>query len=184
MRKYISLLRGINVSGNNQLPMEALKKVYQALGCVQVRTYIQSGNVVFQTANSVKTLEHNLSHIIKEVFGYVVPVLVKEASFFNRVITHNPFKNFDTHTLYATLLGDVAHQAQLENIAGDAGGGDKFVIQEGVVYVHCPKGYGKTRFNNSFFETRTGAWTTTRNWKTICKLVELASFQHESQQKI
>jgi uncharacterized protein (DUF1697 family) len=81
MQKYISLLRGINVSGNNQLPMEALKKVYQVLGCVQVSTYIQSGNVVFQTAGSVKQLEQHLSDIIKEKFGYVVPVLVKKSLF-------------------------------------------------------------------------------------------------------
>jgi uncharacterized protein (DUF1697 family) len=122
MQKYISLLRGINVSGNNQLPMEALKKVYQVLGCVQVSTYIQSGNVVFQTAGSVKQLEQHLSDIIKEKFGYVVPVLVKKVSFFSKVIAHNPFKNFDPHTLHVTLLGDLAHQTQLDNIAGNAGG--------------------------------------------------------------
>jgi uncharacterized protein (DUF1697 family) len=64
------------------------------------------------------------------------------------------------------------------------GGEDKFVIQEGVVYVHCPKDYGKTRLSNSCFETRGVGWATTRNWKTICKLVELATVQHESQQKV
>ena len=92
--------------------MIALKDLYQVLGCMHVTTYIQSGNVILQAASSIKELEHSLSRTIEEKFGYTVPVLVREASFFSSIVTQNPFKDCDNSTLYVTLLGDAAHQAQ------------------------------------------------------------------------
>jgi uncharacterized protein (DUF1697 family) len=174
MHTYISLLRGINVSGKNKLPMTTLKDLYQALGCMHVTTYIQSGNVILQTASSITALEHNLSQAIKEKFGYTVPVLVREVAFFSSIVAQNPFKDCDPSTLYVTLLGDATHQAQIASMADGAGGADRFVIQEGVIYVHCPTGYGSTPLNNNFFEKQGKTWATTRNWKTINRLVALA----------
>lgn len=106
MHTYISRLRGINVSGKNKLPMTTLKDLYQMLGCMHVTTYIQSGNVILQTASSITALEHNLSQAIKEKFGYTIPVLVREVAFFSSIVAQNPFKDCDPSTLYVTLLGD------------------------------------------------------------------------------
>jgi uncharacterized protein (DUF1697 family) len=152
MHTYISLLRGINVSGKNKLPMTALKDLYQALGCMHVTTYIQSGNVILQTAGSITALEHNLSRAIREKFGYTVPVLVREVAFFSIIVAQNPFKDCDPSTLYITLLGDAAHHAQIASMTDGTGGTDRFVIREGVIYVHCPIGYGSTLLNSNFFE--------------------------------
>jgi uncharacterized protein (DUF1697 family) len=174
MHTYISLLRGINVSGKNKLPMTALKDLYQALGCMHVTTYIQSGNVVLQTAGSITALEHNLSRAIREKFGYTVPVLVREVAFFSIIVAQNPFKDCDPSTLYITLLGDAAHHAQIASMTDGTGGTDRFVIREGVIYVHCLIGYGSTLLNSNFFEKQSKTWATTRNWKTINRLVALA----------
>ena len=180
MHTYISLLRGINVSGKNKLPMTALKDIYQALGCVHVTTYIQSGNVILQAASSMEELAYRLSRAIEEKFGYTVPVLVREAAFFSSIVAQNPFKDCDPSTLYVTLLGDAAHQAHIASMADGTWGADRFVIQEDVVYVHCPTGYGSTPLNNNFFEKTGKTWATTRNWKTINRLVALSTWSSKS----
>jgi uncharacterized protein (DUF1697 family) len=180
MHTYISLLRGINVSGKNKLPMTALKDIYQALGCMHVTTYIQSGNVIFQAASNIEALAYNLSQAIKEKFGYTVPVLVREAAFFSSVAACSPFKDCDPSTLYVTLLGDTTHQEQIASITDDTWGEDRVMVQEGVIYVHCPEGYGRTLLNNNFFEKKGKTWATTRNWKTINRLVELSKWSSKS----
>jgi uncharacterized protein (DUF1697 family) len=176
MHTYISLLRGINVSGKNKLPMIALKEIYQALGGQQVTTYIQSGNVIFQAACHSTALAKEISQTIQKVFGYMVPVLIQKVAFFSKVVASNPFKDCDPSTLYVTILGDTTHQTQLVcSEEHTIGGMDQFIVQGDVVYVHCPGGYGRTLWNNRFFEAKGKTWATTRNWKTICKLTELAT---------
>ena len=179
MNTYISLLKSINVGGKNKLPMTALRDIYQVLGCTNVTTYIQSGNVIFRAANNTKTLENGVSQILYRQWGYTIPVWIRKVHFFSRIITNNPFEGFEPSTLYVTLLGDATQQTQIPNMTEQAWGGDRFVAQGSVVYVHCPHGYGRTKLNNSFFESRGHTRATTRNWKTICRLVELATTQYE-----
>ena len=174
MYTYISLLRGINVNGKNKLPMAALKNIYETLGGAHVTTYIQSGNVIFSAAIDVRALENSLKQTIQEKWGYIIPALVRKAHFFNEIIDNNPFKGYDPNTLYVTLLGDVTHGANIADVADKTWRQDKFVVQKDIVYVHCPHGYGRTKLNNSFFEAKGHTWATTRNWKTVCKLTELA----------
>lgn len=174
MFSYISLLRGINVSGKNKLPMADLKQLYEAIGATHVHTYIQSGNVLFRAASSSTTLATRISQAIQDQWGYTVPVLVRDITFFEEMVAKNPFKECDSTSLHVTLLHDTAHQELLADMAGKSWGDDTFVIRDGVVYIHCPQGYGRTQLNNGFFETKGKTWATTRNWKTINKLVALA----------
>ncbi len=121
MHTYVSLLRGINVSGKNRLSMTALKDIYRALGCIQVTTHIQSGNVILQATSSKEALACSLSQAVREAFGYIVPVLVRAVAFFSNIVVQNPFTDCDPSTLYVTLLGDVvAYQAQIVSIADGA----------------------------------------------------------------
>lgn len=175
MPTYIALLRGINVNGKNKLPMEALKGICQDLGYAQVTTYIQSGNVVLQADETPQEITQSLAQAIQAQFGYTVPVLVQEEPFFSQVVAQNPFQSCDPKTLHVTLLKNEGHGAKLTNLAPTIGGEDRFIVQNDVVYVHCPNGYGRTVLNNNFFETKAGTSATTRNWRTICKLVELAT---------
>ena len=177
MHTYVSLLRGINVSGKHRLPMITLQNIYQALGGRQVITYIQSGNVVFQSARDTTDLAEEISAAIQKEFGYTIPVYIQELNFFKKIVTKNPFHNQDPSTLYVTILGNKTYHIQLTQLASKTWRKDRFHIEENVVYVHCPDGYGKTAFHNKFFERKGKIWATTRNWKTICKLVELATSQ-------
>jgi len=178
MQVYIALLRGINVSGQKKIKMADLKVLFQKLGFTEVVTYIQSGNVVFKASNNTNALEDSVRQAIQQQWGYNIPVSIQKAHLFGRIITNNPFKDCDPNTLYVTLLGDTTHQVQMENTQ-EVWGEDRFVVYKNVVYVHCPHGYGKTKLNNSFFESRGHTWATTRNWKTVCRLVELATTQYE-----
>jgi uncharacterized protein (DUF1697 family) len=155
--------------------MVALEKIYHALGGQQVITYIQSGNVIFQAACASTALAKKISQTIQKEFGYIVPVLIQEVAFFSKMVACNPFKDCDPSTLYVTILGDTTHKTQLIHLEKlTIGGTDRFSVQENVVYVHCPSGYGRTLWNNNFFEAKGKTWATTRNWKTICKLTECA----------
>lgn len=175
MPNYIALLRGINVSGRNKLPMAALKSLCEDLGYTQVTTYIQSGNVILQTNDKPKEIAQSLAHAIQAQFGYTVPVLVREATFFRQVIAQNPFQDCDPKTLHVTLLEGKGYEERLVKLATDIRGEDRFIAKKDVVYLYCPNGYGRTVLNNNFFETKTDASATTRNWRTICKLVELTA---------
>ena len=92
MTTYISILRGINVSGHKLIKMEALRKMYSDLGFSDVRSYIQSGNIIFSYKNSeTYSLEKKISKKINDTFGFDVPVLVKEISEFKKILSNNPF---------------------------------------------------------------------------------------------
>ena len=153
--------------------MAALKSLCEDLGYTQVTTYIQSGNVILQTDDTPEEIARKLTQAIQTQFDYTVPVLVREATFFHQVIAQNPFQDYNPKTLHVTLLDGEGYEAKLANLPRTIGGEDRFIVQNDVVYVHCPNGYGRTILNNSFFEAKAGTSATTRNWRTVCRLVEL-----------
>jgi len=104
MHTYISLMRGINVSGKNRLPMPELIRLYQELGCTYVQSYIQSGNIVFQSESSIEILEEAIINAIREQFGYIIQVFVREVSFFKNIVANNPFSFEKLDFLYITIL--------------------------------------------------------------------------------
>lgn len=175
MHTYISLLRGINVSGKNRLPMPALIRLYQELGCTYVHSYIQSGNIVFNSERSTAVLEEAIINSIRKQFGYTVPVFVREVSFFENIVVNNPFQFEKLEFLYITILKSSITENVVSAMQLNQWEEDKFIIYNNVVYVYCPNGYGRTRLNNNFFETRSKNWATTRNWKTITELLKLAN---------
>lgn len=174
MHTYISLLRGINVGNRNKIPMYALQDIYQTLGGTHVTTYIQSGNVVFRAFNGAATLEKSISQALQQAFNVIIQVMVREVAFFSEILTNNPFTGCDPNSLHVTLLGDTTGLVRLATLEKTTKGQDTFVVQTNAVYVHCPQGYGRTALNNSFFEANAKTWATTRNWRTINKVVALA----------
>lgn len=181
MTTYIALLRGINVSGSNLIRMEALKTSMERIGLISVRTYIQSGNLVFeypQTSNS--ELESLLSTAILNDFGCKVPVLVKNGMEFQEAIAENPFipgSQTQIETLHITFLSGVPQNELLDKILPLKDSSDEANIIENRIYLNCPNGYGRTKFTNTYFEKKLKQIATTRNWKTMLKLQEMAGSQ-------
>lgn len=176
MKTYISMLRGINVSGKNRISMAALKAIYEELGLKNVVTYVQSGNVVFDTAGEDATeLERNIENAITRSLGFDVPVIVRDQSCFQRLLDGNPFthqRNEEPAFLHITFLSDVP---AVGAPPVPDGCGDEFVMEDKELYLFCPGGYGETKLSNSFFERKLKVTATTRNWKTVNALYDLAS---------
>jgi uncharacterized protein (DUF1697 family) len=179
MVTYLSILRGINVSGHKLIKMEALRKLFEDLGFKNVQTYIQSGNVVFQSKKAKQSdLEKKIVKKIEEEFGFEVPVLVKEANELSVVLKNNPFLNQrkeDITKLHVTFLSEEPDQAAIVKIKEGNYAADEFIVSGKIIYLFCPGGYGNTKLSNNFFENKLKVIATTRNWKTVNELISMAN---------
>ena len=178
MAIYISILRGINVGGHNKIKMDDLRKLFANAGFGKVQTYIQSGNIIFETKKTTTIfLEKIIADEIKKQFGFNVPVLVIELEELKNVIKNNPFakdKLKNENYLHVTFLSG---KPAKENIAQIIAGNflpDEFIVINKAVYLHCPNGYGNTKLNNNFFENKLKLTATTRNWKTVNEILKIA----------
>jgi uncharacterized protein (DUF1697 family) len=177
MAIYLSILRGINVSGKNSIKMDALKKMYESLGFTGVITYIQSGNVIFES-KSTKGLDKIIEGKIKSEFDYDVLVIVLTYADLKNTIDSNPFvkrTNIESDKLHVTFLTEIPSNEDIKNIASINYTPDEFNIVDKAIYLHCPNGYGNTKLNNTFFEKKLKVKASTRNWKTTNELLKLMS---------
>ena len=177
MKTYISILRGINVSGKRMIKMGDLQKLYESLGFKNIHTYIQSGNVVFQFKKSkTAELEKKISKLINDKYNFEVPVLVLETDELRLILENNPFvntRNEDSTKLHVTFLEDAPDKAAIAKISGNLSP-DEYLINGKAIYLFCPNGYGNTKLNNNFFESKLKLTATTRNWKTSNELLKIA----------
>jgi len=179
MQTYISILRGINVSGHKMIKMDALRAMFETLGFKNVKTYIQSGNVVFQTKKtSPQALEKKIAKKIADSFGFEVPVLVIDSAELSHTLKNNPFVNKrkeDSTKLHVTFLSGEPQQAAIEKIKEGNYADDEFIVSGKNIYLFCPNGYGNTKLSNTFFENKLKLTATTRNWKTVNELINLSN---------
>ena len=179
MATYISLLRGINVSGQNKIKMDDLKRLFESLNLKNIRTYIQSGNVVFEddyTDSGIlgKIIEDK---ILKDI-GFKVSVIIRNHEQLKNILLNNPFltkENEDVSALYVTFLAEQPNAPTVEKISEINTVTDEFRLIGRDIYLFCPDGYGRTKLNNSFFERKLKLKATTRNWRTINELNEIAN---------
>ena len=174
MATFIGLLRGINVGGRHKIKMAELKERMAKVGLNDVTTYIQSGNMVFDSAKTFGELEKLIATTIDKHFGFEVPVFVRGVPFFRNVFDNNPFLGDKTEWLYVTLLSNSADPKIVKKLRMGEYGSDKHSFNRDVVYLSCQNGYSQTKLTNGFFEKKLKVTATTRNWKTITRLLELA----------
>lgn len=175
--KYVAILRGINVSGKNLIKMDALRKSMEKFGFQSISTYIQSGNICFDS-NLEDTLE--IAAIIKdgiqEHFNLSVPVLVFKADDFDVIITKNPFANqpsFDTKFMHITFLEKEIESNLIPHLEDKCSEGERLFCKGKAVYLYLPTGYGTTKLSNNFIEKKLNNLATTRNWNTCLELQKL-----------
>ena len=176
MTTFIALLRGINVSGKNRICMPDLKNALESLKLSAVETYIQSGNVVFDCeAIDPEDLTRLIEGKIVKSFGANMEVLLRELDSLQRIVENNPFRpgaKFNPEKLHITFLSDIPRSP--ESMVSGEQNDDVFQRKECDIYLYCPNGYGRTKFSNAYFEKVMGIPATTRNWKTVNTLVEIA----------
>ena len=178
MPTYVSLLRGINVSGRNRITMAALRALYEADGHHDVSTYVQSGNVISRSnVRSAVTVAHSIERSIGDELGLDVTVLVRSPADLAGVLAGNPFvsRGDNVTKLHVTFLAESPVRANVHALDGDAFSPDRFAVHGQEIYVSCPNGYGRTKITNTWFERKLGVAATTRNWKTVTRLAQLAA---------
>lgn len=177
MPVYVSMLRGINVSGQKKISMKDLATLYESQGLTNVRTYIQSGNVVFNAAGKDSSgLARKIAKAINEAYGFEVPVLVRTRQEMVQTVKKNPFlerKGVDATKLHVTFLAQVPVKERVRQLEAADAGIDQCRVIGSDAYLYCPGGYGKTRFSNIFIEKQLAVGATTRNWKTVNVLNEM-----------
>jgi uncharacterized protein (DUF1697 family) len=171
---YISLLRGINLGTHKQIRMPALKGLYESLGLSFVKTYIQSGNVVFESDASAGELAPKIEKSIEAEYGFLAETLVFSLDEWKGFIEANPFPDADTKALYLTLLAAVPKAELIEAIGDIKAGDDQYRIIGRAIYLYCPNGYGRTKLHNNLWEHKLRLVATTRNWNSMMNLLALA----------
>jgi uncharacterized protein (DUF1697 family) len=179
MQTFISILRGINVSGQKKILMADLKVLYENLKFKDVRTYIQSGNVIFKSKEPLSDIEFEkkIEDQIFKKYDFHVPVIIRSEDEIRKIIAANPFlkeKNIDPKKLHVTFLSNIPDKENVESIEKMDFSPDKFMISGKEVYLYVPNGYGETKISNTFFEKKLKVKATTRNWNTVNKLSELS----------
>jgi uncharacterized protein (DUF1697 family) len=177
MPTYIAMLRGINVSGQKLIKMERLRASLEALGFDEVRTYIQSGNVVFKAAKqSADGLAKKIADKILRDFGFPVPVLIRAADEMSAAVKANPFlkdAGNNESKLHVTFLSDNAPATAEKTLAVLAAKSERFKISGREIYLCFPDGYGSTKLSNSAIEKKLSVSATTRNWITVNVLLAM-----------
>jgi len=176
METKIAILRGINVGGKRKILMVDLKSLCEKLGWKEVRTYIQSGNVIFNSTEQNAELENTLENAIAEKFGFDVPVIVRSSNELQISIDKNPFydNDADVTQIHLTLLKENPIDEDVKQIQTFNYEPDRFVINDKEVFIYCEGKYHQSKLTNNFFEKKLKVGATTRNWKTVLKLIELS----------
>ncbi len=175
MTVFAALLRGVNVSGKNKIKMAELREALNNAGLKNVETYIQSGNVIFESAKTSRSLEKIVANAIKQEFGYDVPVMVRDKSFLHGIVKKNPFKNLEVAFLSATILDSPPAKKEVDAIKDLDFGDERFAVKRDVVYLYLPNGSARTKLTNNFLEKKLSTKATSRNWRTIGKLIEMCN---------
>jgi len=180
MKTYIAILRGINVSGQKLIKMADLKKMFESLDFQDVKTYIQSGNIAFKSKpESDEDLQKQIHQAIQKTFDFDIPVTVLNEKELKKTQQNNPFlkaRKEDESKLHVTFLSEEPDKDLAENLKETAQFlPDEWILAGRSVYIFCPGGYGKTKLSNNFFEKKLKVTATTRNWKTVNELVEMAA---------
>lgn len=173
---HVALLRGINVGGRNSLPMVELRSLAATLGFADVRTYIQSGNLLFRSEQEPDALQEQLQAAICTRFGLDIPVIVRSAGAWPALLAGNPYPDASTNEPHRVMLAlaarplaaDVVPRLQARAIQGER------IARVGeTLWLHFPAGAGTSKLSTSLLDRASGSPVTMRNWRTALKLGEM-----------
>ena len=177
---YAALIRGINVGGRSAVKMDDLRRLFTDLGFDGVTSYLQSGNVVFGTERAPRSdanrIRESIEQKIRAELGLDVTALLRSATELGVVRRNNPFvdRTSNLATLHVTFLADVPAAELVASLPGGHSS-EEFSVAGREIYLFCPDGYGRSKLTNTTFERRLSTRATTRNWKTVLALADMAS---------
>lgn len=179
MRKWIVLLRGINVSGQKKIVMAELRELLTTWGFANVVSYIQSGNLILDAeAKATRVeIEKAIAQLIESNYGFEVSVFAFRADWLRQVIAENPYLEevgIEQKQLYLTILDRVPNREDIARLERFETGVDEYILNGSVIYLRYPNGAGKAKLTNNLIEAKLRLRATSRNWNTTKKLLELS----------
>ena len=174
---HVALLRGINVGGRHKLPMKSLVRLFDETGCRHVRTYIQSGNVVFEAPPALaRRIPAAITRSISEHFGFEIPVVTRSADELSQIVNANPFQEpgTDERVLHVAFLADLPDATRIASLDPNRSSPDEFAVCGREIYLRLPNGVARTKLTNAYFDSRLATTSTMRNWRTTLKMLALA----------
>jgi uncharacterized protein (DUF1697 family) len=175
MKTYIALIRGINVSGLKKILMADLRVLLEKSGLQNVKTYIQSGNVIFTSSEKKEVLSNLISEAILKQYGWEVPVLVFTSSELKLIFDNCPFSEEKKEKSYFILLESKPTTKTILETSKLSTPKEEFVITNVCIYIYYDLGAGKAKLGTNFFERKLKVKATARNYRTMKKLLELAN---------
>ena len=177
MTTYVALLRGINVGGKNRLPMSELKAHLEHAGFQSVRTYIQSGNIVFEhPSDTLASLADGIADVIESAQGFRPSVVVLDRKALKVAVARNPYSGDEglEKTLHLYFLSERPCAPDFESMDVIKGTTESYRLIDAVFYLHTPDGFGRSKLAQRV-EKLLGVNATARNWRTVHKVMELAT---------
>jgi uncharacterized protein (DUF1697 family) len=169
----VALLRGINVGGRRKVPMADLRALCDGLGLRRTRTYIQSGNVAFDTDAEPAVVSARLATAMEERFGFPIPVVLRSAAELEGTLARVPFE--DLERVHVAFLDRAPGAEAVASLDPDRSPGDRVVVVGADAYLHLPNGMGRTKLTNDWIDRKLGVVSTARNWRTVEALAALAT---------
>jgi uncharacterized protein (DUF1697 family) len=174
MTVYIALIRGINVGGNKMLKMAGVKSAFEELGLQNVRTHLQSGNVVFQSDSKDRV---RLGKDLEAALGIEAKIILRTAAELRKAIAANPLpedaEREPSHFI-VTFLSAKPTAAAMKALRDGYSGPEKMELLGAELYIHYGDGMGRSKLTNALIERKLGVSGTARNWNTVTRLMEMA----------
>jgi uncharacterized protein (DUF1697 family) len=170
--RFVALLRGVNVGGKNALAMIELRALVESLGYADVRTFIQSGNVVFSTEEPVASLD--LERAIEARFGLAIAVVLRSAAELERVVRADPFPQAERAHVHVGFMAKRPSAVAVAGLDHARFLPEEFVVSGEELYLHLPTGMARTKLP-AYLGRALDVPTTVRNWNTVTRLLGLAS---------
>ncbi|PFJ16967.1 cytoplasmic protein [Bacillus cereus] len=175
MTIYIALLKGINVGGHKGIKMADLKKMFELIGLTKVKTYIQSGNVAFESEEEMSFLKERIEREIKNVFDFDVPVMLRTIDELVTIINNCPYESdalLEGESIHVSFLANVLSEKDSDQLLALKSESEDCYINEEVVYLYFKNSIRDSKLAKQFQKLHTPA--TVRNWRTVNKLKEIA----------
>jgi uncharacterized protein (DUF1697 family) len=184
MMRYIALLRGVNVGGKKSVAMADLVRAFESLRFSRVRPYIQSGSIVFDAeSHDAMGLAKAIEQKLRETIGSPVPVIIRRPAELETIVRGNPFvgePGVELTRLHVTFLAEMPDPELTREMDLKKEENERFVVADKEVYLYLPNGYARTKLNNAVFEKKFRTAATTRNWRTVKKLLEISKEEEPS----
>lgn len=172
-QRQAGLLRGVNVGGRNRVAMTSLRGLYEGLGCADVETYVQSGNVVFSSPLNPDRIAVKAEAAIRREFGLEIRVLGRSHRDLERIAAADVFKGADPAWRHVVFLSEALPPETADALRAAASGREELVVAGREIHLFLPDGMGRTKLSQALIERRLKVIATARNWRTVTRLRDL-----------